>query len=328
MANLLVFILIIAVVIGKYVKNNVSLKDDMNLPDGDSVVPEDAPKPFWNPAPDVNNDKATSIMAEPEEQEPKFSAPVASLEPKDLYGLIGKPLGHSFSRQNFKKKFREEHIDADYRNYELDSAAQIVDMVKNNPSIRGLNVTIPYKQDVMQYLDYVDPTAQAIGAVNVVKVIRDDQGNVRLEGYNSDIIGFRDSLVPMLPEEPVKALILGTGGASKAIKHALESLGIEYRFVSRNPGFDNLGYYELSPSIMETHRLIINCTPVGMHPKVDECPEIPYSYLDSSHILFDVVYNPLETLFMKKGKDAGAATKNGLEMLKIQAEEAWKIWNS
>lgn len=332
MSNLLIFILIIAIVIIKYVKSNVSLKDESNLPD-ENPSPSVEQKTYWNPEPVTQEPAPEPVIQEvnPATISPEKAAeePGSPLEPDSLYGLIGKPLGHSFSRQNFKKKFKNEGIDADYRNYELDSASEITDLVRNNPTIKGLNVTIPYKQDVMEFLDYVDPTAQAIGAVNVVKVIRNSEdGSVRLEGYNTDVIGFWESLKPMLPEEPVKALILGTGGASKAIRHALDTHGIEYRFVSRNPGFDNMGYYELSPSVMEEHRLIINCTPVGMYPKVDDCPGIPYSYLDSSHILFDVVYNPLETLFMKKGTEAGAATKNGLEMLKIQAEEAWKIWNT
>jgi len=253
----------------------------------------------------------------------------AAVETKDLYGLIGKPLTHSYSMVRFKKKFREEKISADYLNFELDNASEIVDLVRDNPTIKGLNVTIPYKQDVMQYLDYIDPEAQQIGAVNVVKVIREEEGKVRLEGYNTDFIGFTESLLPLLPQdrEGMKALVLGTGGASKAVKYALDKLNIDSRFVSRNSGFDNLGYYELSPSVFDDFRLIVNCTPVGMYPNVDQCPEIPYSYLEPTNILYDLVYNPEDTLFMQKGRNAGCTVCNGLKMLEIQAQKAWEIWN-
>lgn len=253
--------------------------------------------------------------------------PCAPKDVERLFGLIGKPLGHSSSMVSFKKKFRAEGISADYCNIELDSAGEIIALADGNPKLFGLNVTIPYKTDVMQYLDHIDDTAREIGAVNVIKIDR-SSGNAVLTGYNTDWIGFSRSLGPMLPGTPVKALVLGTGGASKAVCYALRKMGIEYDLVSRSSNFDILGYYELSPSVMESHELIINCTPLGMSPDKDSCPDIPYAYLTSNHILFDLVYNPETTLFMQKGLEHGSAVKNGAEMLRIQAEEAWTIWNN
>ena len=244
-----------------------------------------------------------------------------------IYGLTGKPLGHSWSAAYFNKKFQTYGIRAEYRNFELDDAADIRSLVDGNPKICGLNVTIPYKTDIMQYLDVIDDTAREIGAVNVIKVDRSD-GRATLTGYNTDHIGFAQSLSPMLPDGRIKALVLGTGGASKAVCHALRQMGIGYDLVSRTSSFDILGYYELSPSIMEDHRLIINCTPVGMHPDTGSCPDIPYAYITPGHIMFDLVYNPETTLFQQKGIEHGASVKGGFEMLQIQADEAWKIWNS
>lgn len=241
------------------------------------------------------------------------------------YGLVGKPLGHSKSEILFRKKFLHEGIPAEYLNFELDNSADIRQLVEENPRIMGLNVTLPYKTEIIQYLDEIDETARQIGAVNVIKVIRND-GRIWLKGYNTDHIGFERSLRPMLQDRTVKALILGTGGASKAVAYALSQMGIEYRFVSRTSSFDNLGYYELSPSIMEEYPLIVNCTPVGMHPDTDQCPDIPYAYITADHILYDLVYNPETTLFMQKGMDHEASVKNGAEMLQIQAEEAYRIW--
>lgn len=245
---------------------------------------------------------------------------------RKLYGLTGKPLGHSRSAAYFRKKFQTDGINAEYRNFELDDASEIRSLVDRNPGICGLNVTIPYKTDIMQYLDNIDDTAREIGAVNVIKVDRAG-GKATLAGYNTDHIGFAQSLKPMLPDVRIKALVLGTGGASKAVCHALRQMGIEYDIVSRSSSFDILGYYELSPSIMDGHRLIINCTPVGMYPDTDSCPDIPYAYITPEHILFDLVYNPETTLFMQKGIEHGASVKSGFEMLQIQADEAWKIWN-
>lgn len=253
--------------------------------------------------------------------------PCAPKDVERLFGLIGKPLGHSSSMVSFKKKFRAEGISADYCNIGLDNAGEIRALVSNNTRLCGLNVTIPYKTDVIPYLDRIDDTAREIGAVNVIRIDRSSD-NAVLTGYNTDWIGFSQSLSPMLPDAPVKALVLGTGGASKAVCYALKKMGIGYDIVSRSSGFDILGYYELSPSVMESHQLIINCTPLGMSPDKDTCPDIPYAYLTQDHILFDLVYNPETTLFMQKGLEHGTAVKNGAEMLKIQAEEAWKIWNN
>lgn len=256
-------------------------------------------------------------------KEPSF-AKAANVE--RLFGLVGKPLGHSTSMVSFKKRFREGRISADYMNFELDNASQVRDLAERYPNLCGLNVTIPYKVDVMQFLDKVDDTAREVGAVNTIRINRSD-GGIEFVGYNTDVAGFAGSLKPMLPDHPVKALILGTGGASKAVKYALDKMGIENKQVSRNSTFDILGYYELSPSVMDEYQLIVNCTPVGMYPDTDKCPDIPYTYITPSHILFDLIYNPETTLFMKKGLEHGAAVKNGAEMLRIQADEAWKIWN-
>ena len=245
---------------------------------------------------------------------------------KAVYGLIGKPLGHSRSMIMFKKKFREEGISADYCNFELENAGDVRRLVEQDSRICGLNVTCPYKTDVIQYLDRLDGTAAEIGAVNVIKIVR-SEGRVELVGFNTDTYGFRRALEPILPDTPVKALVLGTGGASKAVCHALKSMGLEYDVVSRSSNFEIMGYYELSPSVMEAHRLIVNCTPLGTAPQTDQCPDIPYAYITQDHIMFDLVYNPDVTLFMKKGDEHGATVRNGSEMLRYQAEEAWKIWN-
>ena len=242
-----------------------------------------------------------------------------------LFGLIGKPLAHSTSKVRFNRMFREKHIDAHYENFELDSIEQVKNLVENNPNLCGFNVTIPYKQDIIPHLDRLDKTAQAIGAVNTVKVLHRD-GGVELVGYNTDWIGFCKSFGELI-EGHHKALILGTGGVSKAVKYALDSLGIENKFVSHNSTFDIMGYYELSPSIMDEYDVIVNCTPMGMWPETGQCPDIPYTFLSENHLLLDVIANPEETLFMKKGREHGATAKGGKDMLEQQAVAAWEIWN-
>ena len=242
-----------------------------------------------------------------------------------LFGLIGKPLAHSTSKVRFNKMFREQHINAYYENFELDSIEQVKDLVEINPNLCGFNVTIPYKQDIIPYLNRLDETAQAIGAVNTVKVLHRD-GGVELVGYNTDWIGFTESFKEIL-EGHHKALILGTGGVSKAVKYALDKIGIENRFVSRNSNFEVMGYYELSPSVMDEFDVIVNCTPMGMWPDVNQCPDIPYTFLSENHVLLDVIANPDETLFMKKGREHGAQAKGGKDMLEQQAVAAWNIWN-
>lgn len=244
------------------------------------------------------------------------------------YGLIGYPLGHSFSVGYFNEKFKAENIDAEYVNFEIPSIADFIQVIDKNPNLCGLNVTIPYKEQVISYLDELDKDAAQIGAVNVVKIIRLPKGKIKLTGYNSDIIGFTQSIEPLLNETHRKALILGTGGASKAVFHGLKNLGLDPTYVSRSKKNDEvLTYAELTPEIMATHTVIVNTTPVGMFPKVDFCPDIPYDYLGPQHLLYDLLYNPDETLFMKKGKAQGAEVKNGLEMLLLQAFAGWEIWN-
>ena len=243
------------------------------------------------------------------------------------YGLIGYPLGHSFSVGYFNEKFKSEQIDAEYLNFEIPSIDHFMEVVEEHPNLCGLNVTIPYKQQVIPLLDELDPQAAAIGAVNVIKVIRQPKGKIKLVGYNSDVIGFSQSIEPLLTPAHTHALILGTGGASKAVFHGLKSLGVEPVYVSRTKRENILCYNDLTPEVMARYTVIVNTSPVGMYPKVDQCPDIPYNLLTSNHLLYDLIYNPDETLFLKKGKTHGAVTKNGLEMLLLQAFAAWNIWN-
>lgn len=243
------------------------------------------------------------------------------------YGLIGYPLGHSFSVGYFNEKFKAEHIDAEYLNFEIPSIDRFVEVVEEHPNLCGLNVTIPYKQQVIPFLDELDKTAASIGAVNVIKVIRLPKGKVKLVGYNSDVIGFCQSIEPLLTAHHTHALVLGTGGASRAVTYGLKSLGLQPVYVSRTKRENILCYNDLSPEVMVQYSVIVNTSPVGMYPKVDQCPDIPYNLLTPNHLLYDLIYNPDETLFLKKGKAHGAVTKNGLEMLLLQAFAAWNIWN-
>lgn len=244
-----------------------------------------------------------------------------------LYGLIGRVLGHSFSQSFFNQKFESENISARYINFELPSIDLLPAVISSHRNLAGLNVTIPYKEQIIPYLDALDPQAKEIGAVNVIKIYRQPDGSISLKGYNSDSIGFADSLRPMLnPEIHRKALILGTGGASKAVAHALKELGIESVKVSRTPAGGSIGYDMVTPELLEEYKIIVNTTPLGMYPRVDECPDIPYAALTPDHICYDLLYNPGTTLFMKKAAEAGAQVKNGLEMLLLQAFVAWNIW--
>ena len=244
------------------------------------------------------------------------------------YGLIGYPLGHSFSRKFFTEKFEKEGIDAQYLNFEIPSIEEFPEVIKNHPELRGLNVTIPYKQQVMQYLDDISEEAKAIGAVNVVKCqLSTVNCQPHLTGYNSDVIGFVESIKPLLQPHHKKALILGTGGASKAIRYGLEKkLGLETLFVSRSAREGMITYEEVTAEVLKEYEVIVNCSPVGMFPHVDECPALPYEAMNENILLYDLVYNPLETLFMKKGAAQGATVKNGLEMLHLQAIASWKFW--
>ena len=246
----------------------------------------------------------------------------------NTYGLIGYPLGHSFSRKFFTEKFAKEGIDAQYLNFEIPSIEEFPNIIKNNPTLKGLNVTIPYKQQVMQYLDDISEEAKAIGAVNVVKCqLSTVNCQLHLTGYNSDVIGFVNSIKPLLKPHHKKALILGTGGASKAIHYGLtKKLSMETLFVSRTAREGMITYEEVTAEVLKEYEVIVNCSPVGMYPHVDECPALPYEALNENNLLYDLVYNPLETLFMKKGAAQGATVKNGLEMLHLQAIASWEFW--
>lgn len=244
----------------------------------------------------------------------------------DKYGLIGYPLGHSFSISYFNQKFIDEGIDAQYENFEIQTIEALLEVLSSNPNLKGLNVTIPYKQKVISYLDTLSPEARAIGAVNVIRVEHVGSQTI-LKGYNSDVIGFTQSIEPMLEKWHKKALILGTGGASKAVDYGLKALGLETVFVSRFQRPGTILYKDVTPEIVREYNVIVNCTPCGMYPHTDECPELPYEAMDNHTILYDLIYNPDETLFMKKGSERGANTKNGLEMLLLQAFASWEFWN-
>ncbi|MDR0682565.1 MAG: shikimate dehydrogenase [Dysgonamonadaceae bacterium] len=245
----------------------------------------------------------------------------------DQYGLIGYPLRHSSSMGFFNDKFEAEKIDAEYLNFEIPSIEEFEAILKNHPDLKGLNVTIPYKEQVIPYLGQMSENAKSIGAVNVIKIDR-IKGKIKLTGFNSDIIGFQGSIEPMLENHHQRALILGTGGSAKAIFYGLKHLDIIPSFVSREKKAENiLNYNELTPEIIHSNTIIVNCTPVGMWPRVDECPNIPYEWITEKHLLYDLLYNPDETLFMKLGKERGAKVKNGLEMLLLQAFASWDFWH-
>lgn len=240
------------------------------------------------------------------------------------YGLIGYPLTHSFSERFFTEKFQREGInDCTYSNFpiaEIDALPQVL----ADPALCGLNVTIPYKQQVIRFLHELSPVVEDIGACNCIRIKRG-----RLGGYNTDVVGFERSLVRKLAPHHRKALVLGTGGASKAVGYVLRKIGIGYRLVTRHPRPDtgDLGYGEIDAGLLAEFPLIINTSPVGMYPRVDDCPGLPYEALGPLHYLFDLVYNPARTLFLQKGEAAGAVVENGYEMLVLQAEESWRIWN-
>ena len=244
----------------------------------------------------------------------------------DKYGLIGYPLGHSFSISYHNQRFADEGIDAKYLNFEIPSIDELPEVLSLHPELKGLNVNIPYKEKVMRFLDYVSPEARAIGAVNVIRVEHQGKKTI-LKGYNSDVIGFTQSIESMLEDYHKKALILGTGGASKAVNYGLRSLGLETVFVSRYERPDTIQYDKITPEVVQEYNVIVNCTPLGMFPKTDECPPLPYEALTERNILYDLIYNPDETLFMRKGAEHGAEVKNGLEMLLLQAFASWEMWN-
>lgn len=244
----------------------------------------------------------------------------------DKYGLIGYPLAHSFSISYFNEKFESEGIDAVYENFEIPQIDDVKEIIDSNPDLKGFNVTIPYKQQVLKYIKELSPEAKAIGAVNVIRI--EHKGNKTvLKGFNSDVIGFTKSIEPILNTYHKKALILGTGGAAKAVQYGLQSLGIETLFVSRTKKKNAITYEEVTADIVREYNVIVNCTPVGMYPHIDECPKLPYEAMDSHTLLYDLLYNPDETKFLRLGAERGATVKNGLEMLLLQAFVSWEIWN-
>ena len=239
-----------------------------------------------------------------------------------IFGLIGKNIDYSFSRSYFREKFETNKLDCSYKNFDLETIDSFIELKKNCKVFSGFNVTIPYKEVILPYLDYIDEEAKRIGAINTIK-------NNKLIGYNTDHYGFKESLVKYLKPHHKTALILGTGGASKAVAFALRELGIKFEYVSRtkSPEIKHT-YNTLTSTEIEANKLIINCTPLGTFPKLEKCPEISYDQLDKYHLLFDLIYNPAQTKFLKNGKLRGAKTINGLEMLINQAEKSWEIWNS
>ena len=245
---------------------------------------------------------------------------------KNIYGLVGLHLGHSFSENFFNQKFESEEINAKYVNFEIPHIDDFKRIIENNSNLNGLNVTIPYKEQIIPFLDEIDSTAKEIGAINVIKFITNHNGVTKLKGYNTDVIGFYKSIKPLLKPIHTHALILGTGGAAKAIAHGLKTIGLNFKFVSRTQNKEALSYKELTPTVMDKYKVIINTTPLGMYPNINSCPNIPYESVSTDHICYDLTYNPDITLFLKNSKEQGATIKNGLEMLILQAEAAWEIW--
>ncbi|WP_339886114.1 shikimate dehydrogenase [Polaribacter vadi] len=246
-------------------------------------------------------------------------------EKSKLYGLLGKNISYSFSRGYFTDKFEKLKLKkSKYVNFDLQNIEDFPTIIDENEHLKGINVTIPYKEEIIPFLSKIDKTAKKIGAVNTIKFTK--RGN--LKGYNSDVVGFENSLIPLLKKHHKRALILGTGGASKAIAYALKRNDIKYKFVSRNPeGKKEISYDSLTKEVMENYTIIINSTPLGTFPDIDKCPNIPYQFITKNHILYDLIYNPAISTFLSKGKEKEAITKNGLQMLELQAEESWRIWN-
>ena len=239
------------------------------------------------------------------------------------FGLIGRNISYSFSRRYFSEKFGREGIDASYENFDLQEINEFPQVIKSNPEIKGLNVTIPYKQAILPFLDTLDPIAKDIGAVNTIKIGE----NGSLTGYNTDHFGFAEALKPHLKPHHTKALILGTGGASRAVNYALKSLEIKTTFVSRSPSKNVISYEELSAEVLEEFTVIVNTTPLGTYPNVEEVPALPIKNLSSRHLIFDLIYNPSKTALMQMAEGRGATILNGQKMLELQAEKAWEIWN-
>ena len=242
----------------------------------------------------------------------------------EKYGLIGKNISYSFSKQFFTDKFEQENLpNFSYENFDISDINQLQSIVAETLYLKGLNVTIPYKESVFPFLDKIDKKALAIGAVNTIKITKKQ----KLKGYNTDYYGFKKAIKPYLKPHHKKALILGTGGASKAVAYALHTLEIEYKFVSRNPKTEQLSYEDLNSEIFNEYHIVINCTPLGTFPNIAEFPPLPYSFFTNKHLAFDLIYNPAETTFLQKAKEFKSETLNGYQMLVFQAEKAWRIWN-
>lgn len=240
------------------------------------------------------------------------------------FGLVGRDISYSFSRGYFTEKFSKLHLNNySYENFDLKQIDEFKNVISKNPNIKGLNVTIPYKEVILPFLNELDSEAEKIGAVNTIKLT--PKG---LKGYNTDVYGFRKTLEPLLKKYHKKALILGTGGASKAIAFVLDELGIDFSFVSRSPSKNQISYTDLKTDVLHEYLVIINCTPLGTHPDVEKKPNIPYDAIGSKHLLFDLIYNPEKTAFLKEGESRDAQICNGFRMLELQAEKSWEIWNS
>ena len=246
----------------------------------------------------------------------------------DTYGLIGKKLTHSFSPDYFKRKFKELRINARYLLYEIDDILEIKNLIRDDQTLKGLNITIPYKKSVFEIADSIHPVAAQVGSVNALKIDRTD-AKIAISAFNTDVVGFEETLLPLVSNQKnIAALVLGTGGAANAVEFVLNKLQIPFSFVSRNPVSENqISYSALSEEVIKSHKLIINTTPKGMFPGVDESPAIPYQFIDKEHILYDLIYNPKETLFLRHGREKGCVTINGLKMLEIQADASWELWN-
>ena len=239
------------------------------------------------------------------------------------YGLVGRNISYSFSKDYFSKKFSTQKLEKySYKNFDIQKIEEFKDLISKNRDIQGLNITIPYKESIIPFLDEIHPKAEQIGAVNTVKFTK--QG---LIGYNTDVYGFKKSIAPLLQKNHTKALILGTGGASKAVAFVFDELKIPFISVSRTAGKNKITYSEIDKNTLDIYSIIVNCTPLGTFPNIEDKPDIPYRFLESRHLLFDLIYNPENTAFLKEGKTRGATISNGLEMLLLQAEKAWEIWN-
>jgi len=238
------------------------------------------------------------------------------------YGLIGRNISYSFSKMYFTQKFKTLHLhDCEYSNFDMQTIKEFPEVIAKG--VKGLNITIPYKEQVIHFLDDIDKEALEIGAVNTIKI-----SNNKIKGFNTDVYGFEESLKPLLQKHHTKALVLGTGGASKAVTFVLKKLSIDYLVISRNPIKNQISYQEITKSILKEYTVIINCTPLGTYPEVAICPDIPYRYIMDKHLLYDLIYNPIKSKFLSKGEERGASISNGLKMLELQAEKSWEIWNS